>query len=116
VLEDIGDLLAQDNVTHHLNATSNFLNLTDGLLSLLSDIVFIVSFNHDIQTINPALTRPGRCLGQIKVGKLPAEQVRDLVGFGVYGASTLAEVYEMRRTGEPLKPSTVAVLPGGSKK
>ncbi len=115
VMEDIGDLLAQDNVTHHLNETSNFLNLTDGLLSLLTDIVFIVSFNHDIAAINPALTRPGRCLGQIKVDKLPAEQVRELVGFGTYGACTLAEVYEMRRTGKAIKPAVASRLPGGAR-
>ncbi len=119
VLEDIGDLLAQDNVSRHLDETSNFLNLTDGLLSLLMNTIFIVSFNHDMSKINPALTRPGRCLGQIAVSDLSPEQAKELVGPGLDGVFqmdrryTLAEVYEMKRTGVALKHARRAsVLPG----
>ena len=118
VLEDIGDLLALDNVSRHLDETSNFLNLTDGLLSLLMDTIFVVSFNHDMAKINPALTRPGRCLGQITVSDLPSAQAKELVGPTSDGTVqmdrryTLAEVYEMKRTGKAIQYAQRSRMPG----
>ena len=102
VLEDIGDILAIDGGMTHEDSTSNLLNLTEGLLSLLTDTVVVVSFNHDLGKIRPAFTRAGRCIAQIEVGTLPCEQVEGLVGFAVPKRKegyALSDVYEMLRTG-----------------
>jgi predicted AAA+ superfamily ATPase len=104
VLEDVGDLLAADNVTHHTNETSNLLNLADGLLGLLVNTIFVLTFNHEVTKINPALLRPGRCLGHIQVGPLDRDQAAGLTGLDLPpGKFTLGEVYEMKRTGALLE-------------
>ncbi len=107
VLEDIGELLTESNVTTHVDATSNLLNFADGLLSLLANTLFVLSFNQDIGKINPALTRPGRCLGQITVEPLGWEQAQELTDLTLpHDRYTLAEVYEMKRIGKPVKASS----------
>ncbi len=80
------------------------LNFSDGLLSLLGNVVFILTFNHEVSQINPALTRPGRCLGQLTVGLLGRDQAQGIAGFDLPDdrGYTLAEAYEMRRVGHPV--------------
>lgn len=107
VLEDIGDLLSIDASQVHTDGTANLLNLAEGLMSALMDTIIVVTFNHDIGKINPAVTRPGRCLAKLEIGPLPWAQAQSLVGPLLRIPErqyTLAEVYEMRRTG--------ALLPG----
>ncbi len=108
VLEDIGELLAMDNVSTRVNETSNLLNFTDGMMAMLANAIFLVSFNHDIGKISPALTRPGRCIGQLMVGNLSFEQARGLVD-DVHALPkrpyTLAEVYHINQTGEIPEPT-----------
>lgn len=105
ILEDLGDVLAKTSSTEHLQVYSNLLNITDGLLSLLSDNIVLMSFNTDIGGINEAILRPGRCLANIEVGKLDAAQTKKLLvndGLGDLGLNqseySLAEVYEMKRS------------------
>ncbi len=100
VLEDVGDFLTQENVTQHIDVASTLLNYSEGLLSLLSDTVFILSFNVNIGKVSEAITRPGRCLANIRVGLLPHPQAQSLVKFPIPARSyTLAEVYEANRAG-----------------
>ncbi len=108
IMEDVGELLTIDNVTNHVDATANLLNFSDGLLSLLGDAVFILTFNHEMDAINPALTRPGRCLGQLTVGTLGRGQAEAIAGFGGLEDRqyTLAEAYEMKRVGRQLTGAT----------
>lgn len=107
ILEDAGDLAAIDTVTNYFTESSNLLNLSEGLLSLLADNIFIITFNYDIDKINSALLRPGRCLGQIETTALTHKQAQELVGFSIPNEYyTLAEVYEMKRTGKLLKDGT----------
>ena len=108
VFEDLGDVLTTSASTEHVDVFSNLLNVTDGLLSLLNNSVILLSFNTDIGSINPAILRPGRCIGRIEVGELPVAQVRDLLrkdGLDLdlpRSRYSLAEVYEMKRQGGPL--------------
>ena len=104
VLEDLGDLLTVEASKDHVQVYANILNVTDGLLSLLSNSILLLTFNTDIGQIDKALLRPGRCLGQIEVGCLSqshAQGILDSAGFGhlivPQGRYTLAEVYEIRR-------------------
>ena len=104
VLEDLGDVLTKDAPVDHVQVNSNLLNVTDGLLSLLSDSVVLMSFNTKIKDINEAITRPGRCLANIHVGKLDVEQAANILQTdGIEDAHlskteyTLAEIYEVKR-------------------
>lgn len=101
VLEDVGEVIAFDSASKFVDARTNLLNLTEGFLSLLTDCIVVISFNYDIDKIDPAILRPGRCLGNVTVGKLPYEQACSLVPCGLADAESysLAEVYEARRLG-----------------
>lgn len=104
ILEDVGDILSVDNVTHYVEETSNLLNVTDGLLSLLLDSIIVVTFNHELSKINPALLRPGRCLERIEVNELPYEKAQKLVPFEISkGNYSLAEIYEMKNTDKQIE-------------
>ncbi|MBI4203099.1 MAG: AAA family ATPase [Chloroflexi bacterium] len=101
VLEDVGEYLSEDNVSAHPDTAATLLNYSDGLLSIVADCLFILTFNADIGRISRAVTRPGRCLAHIHVGHLPHGHAQGLAGFPIPQRNyTLAEVYEMRRTGE----------------
>ena len=104
ILEDVGEMLAIGRMSTDVNATSNLLNVTDGLLSLLMDTIIIITFNHSMSDINDAITRPGRCLAKITVPELDHEHASKLLDFEIpIGKYTLAEVYEMKRLGFPLE-------------
>ena len=107
VLEDVGDLLTIDASTTNGDARANLLNFTDGIMSVMLDALVIVSFNHDLGKIDPAVLRPGRCLAEIDVGPLPYDHSQSLTDVTLTkGRSyTLAEIYEMNRTGRPGKAS-----------
>ena len=108
VFEDLGEVLTHDASKANADVFSNLLNVTDGLLSLLNSSLMLLSFNTDIGKIDPALLRPGRCIGRIEVGSLPVQQVYDLLhaeglDFPLNKPEyTLAEVYEMKRIRAPL--------------
>ena len=104
VIEDIGELLTVDNVVTRTDVSSNLLNLTDGLLSNLSNMIFIITFNYEISKINPAMLRPGRCLGHIQTTLLDKIQAQKLTTLTLPDAQyTLADIYEMKRTGHPIE-------------
>lgn len=98
VLEDVGEVLehaAQGN--GRVEEVSGLLNLSEGLLSILSDTVMVVSSNVPPDKLNPALLRPGRCLGRLEVGKLDHEQAQRWSGRDLpKRAYTLAELYALR--------------------
>lgn len=101
ILEDLGEMLAIDSSVRNAGITSNLLNATSGLLSLLSDTIFILTFNHDIGKLDPAFLRPGRCIGKIEIGLLPFGYAQTLTKIKLKeGRSySLAEIYEINRTG-----------------
>lgn len=102
VLEDCDELVRADAKRGTGQALSRLLNLTDGLLGQGLDVLVCVTTNEDITRLHPAVVRPGRCLAEIEVGPLPAQQARDWLGdaraagsVGPEGA-TLAELYQLR--------------------
>ena len=105
ILEDLGDLLSVEASSEHAETRANLLNISEGLLSLVGDTVLVFTFNHAMEKIDPAVTRPGRCLGAVEFGKLPYEQVQKRLSFPIArGDYSLAELYEMLRTGKPMTP------------
>jgi hypothetical protein len=100
VLEDCGEFLRADAKRETGQGLSRLLNLTDGLLGQGLNLLVLISTNDELARLHPAITRPGRCFAQIRIGPLPyAEAVRWLGhrgGIGPDGA-TLAELYALRR-------------------
>ena len=103
VLEDCGEFLRADAKQSMGQGLSRLLNLTDGLLGQGFNLLVLISTNDELSHLHPAITRPGRCFAQIRVGPLPyAEAVRWLGrrnGIGPDGA-TLAELFALRRDPE----------------
>lgn len=111
VMEDLGDLLTPEAATENPDARANLLNISEGLMSMLGEVAMLFTFNHDMAKVDPAITRPGRCLGTVEFVELPYEQVQQRLDFEIPRRSyTLAELYEMIRIGRPLTGQTKEAL------
>ena len=102
LLEDCDELIRPGAKAAAGQALSRLLNLTDGLLGQGRQVLVAITTNEDIARLHPAITRPGRCLAQIEVSRLPYEQATDWLG-DVPGAgrvpgagATLAELIALR--------------------
>lgn len=73
IMEDCADLILTESRTAHYDKVGKLLNMTDGLLGQGRNDVFLISFNEDINEIDPAFMRPGRLLVSIEVPKLSYE-------------------------------------------
>ena len=62
ILEDAGSLLLEDSRSEMGPLMARLLNLSDGLLGQGLRIVFLITTNEPLGAIDPAFTRPGRCI------------------------------------------------------
>ena len=75
ICEDAESVLQKDVESNRRSkATSNLLNLTDGILSDITQSGFLTSLNCDLDKIDPALLRKGRCKLLIESEKLSPER------------------------------------------
>lgn len=98
ILEDCEQLLMDRSENVFNGAISNILNMSDGLLSDIMNIKFICTFNADIQKIDDALLRPGRCFAKYEFKELSEDKVENLnnkynLNLAEIKAMTLAEIY-----------------------
>ena len=102
VLEDAGSLLLDGSRFELGPSVARLLNLTDGLLGQGLRIVFLVTTNEPLGAIDPALTRPGRCLQALGFPTFDQEQARSwLESHGCAdpvapSGSTLADLYAQK--------------------
>lgn len=98
ILEDCEQLLMDREDNSFNEAISTILNMSDGLLSDVFNAKFICTFNADIEKIDKALLRKGRCFAKYRFGKLSTEKTGALMkslGHKVKSPEpmTLAEIY-----------------------
>lgn len=62
VLEDAPDLVLLESRAQKSHIMSRLLNITDGIISQGSRIIYLVTTNEDIESIDPAFVRHGRAL------------------------------------------------------
>lgn len=99
VLEDCDELIRTDAKKASGQALARLLNLTDGLVGQGLDVLVCITTNEAYTSLHPAITRPGRCLAHVHVGRLPAAEATAWLGNGhrVDGdGATLAELYALR--------------------
>jgi Domain of unknown function (DUF5925)/ATPase family associated with various cellular activities (AAA) len=108
VLEDCDELIRAEAKQSTGQGLSRLLNLTDGLLGQGRDVLVAITTNEDLNRLHPAVVRPGRCLAQVEVGALDAEQAAEWLGEPVPagqsgrsgqvgpGGATLAELFALR--------------------
>ena len=77
-------------------ALSRLLNITDGVVGQGLDLLVCLTTNEDLHRLHPAVTRPGRCLAEVRIGPLPRSEAVAWLGrpdgIGSQGA-TRAELY-----------------------
>ncbi|SDH63778.1 ATPase family associated with various cellular activities (AAA) [Sinosporangium album] len=99
VLEDCDELIRAGAKEATGQGLSRLLNLTDGLLGQGRDVLVAITTNEDLARLHPAVVRPGRCLAQVEIGALSAEEAANWLGtpegIGPSGA-TLAQLFALR--------------------
>ncbi len=98
VLEDSGEYLRSDATEKVGLGLGRLLNLADGLVGQGLRIMILMTTNEPADELHPAVTRPGRCMANLKMGPLSAEEGEAwLKGHGVTatldGEVTLADLY-----------------------
>ena len=96
VLEDCDELIRSDAKDDVGQSLARLLNLSDGLLGQGLKTLVCITTNEDITRLHPAVTRPGRCLSQIHVGRLSRAEARRWLGTTYpvdADGATLAELY-----------------------
>jgi hypothetical protein len=99
VLEDCDELIRPGAKSKSGQALARLLNLTDGLLGQGRRMLVAITSNEPLSSLHPAVTRPGRCLAQIEVGRLTGAEARAWLGRpeGVdERGATLAELVALR--------------------
>lgn len=101
ILEDCEQVLMSREENIFGGAISNILNMSDGLMSDIFNIKFICTFNTDINNIDEALLRPGRCFVNYEFKSLEAEKASKLLeslGHKIDKPRdmTLAEIYNYK--------------------
>lgn len=95
VLEDTGELLSADAKEKSGQGLSRLLNVVDGMIGQGLRILVLVTTNDQIETLHPAVQRPGRCACNLVFGPLSAAEASEWVGEPVDQPMTLAELYAL---------------------
>lgn len=111
IVEDADELLSADAKQRKGQDVSRLLNLCDGLVGQGMKVLVLITTNEEVGKMHPAIIRPGRCLANLSIGALSAEDSdtwRREHGLkpwsdataaggrrpGQSGSATLAELYE----------------------
>lgn len=113
ILEDTADLILQESRSAHFDKIGKLLNMTDGLFGQGREDLFLLTFNEEVDRIDPAFLRPGRCVANVEFPKFrPSEaaawlQSRGCAGSPPAGEMTLAEMYArvLGESGEGAAPA-----------
>lgn len=79
ILEDCEQVLMTREGVNFGGDIATILNMGDGLMSDIFNIKFICTFNADIEKIDPAILRKGRCFVNYEFKKLDAEKTKVLL-------------------------------------
>jgi hypothetical protein len=102
LLEDCDELIRAEAKSTAGQQLWRLLNLTDGLLGQGRNVLVAITTNEDLAALHPAVTRPGRSLAHLEVGRLnrleatawlAESDVRGAIG---QGGATLAELFAIR--------------------
>lgn len=109
VLEDAGELVAASARAETGQALSRLLNVSDGLLGQGLNLCTLITTNEPIDTLHPAVLRPGRCAAQIEVPALDVQTANRWLqehgkgrenGGAVAEPTTVAELFARTGSGE----------------
>lgn len=118
IIEDSADLLSVESRKRHWDKFGKLLNITDGLIGQGREDIFLPTFNEKIEEIDPAVTRPGRCISRLEFQKFTTEEAQEWLvknklgdqepsGADTLEPVTLAELYQMKAKAKRQVPVTV---------
>lgn len=99
ILEDCEQIIKKRDFNQFNGAISHILNMSDGILSDVFNYKFICTFNDNIENVDQALLRNGRCYAQYEFKPLCKEKsIKLLKSLGhkntnISGPMTLADIY-----------------------
>lgn len=98
ILEDTGELLSADAKERSGQSLSRLLNVVDGLIGQGLRVLALVTTNEPLQSLHPAIARPGRCAVDVEFELFSQEDAKDwLATYDIHdvwpGRATLAELY-----------------------
>lgn len=98
VVEDAGRYLLENAQEKIGEGLGRLLNLSDGLVGQGLRLLVLMTTNEPADSLHPAVTRPGRCLANMKFGEFPPAQAKAwLKAHGVKAdvdkPMTLAQLY-----------------------
>jgi type II secretory pathway predicted ATPase ExeA len=96
IMEDVDELIKAEAKQTVGQSFSRLLNLGDGFLGQGLDLAIVLTTNEPVEKLNPAITRPGRCLANIEVPPFTPTQASKWLGDKVTKKHTLAEMYELK--------------------
>jgi hypothetical protein len=108
ILEDCDELIRPSAKEGEGQNLARLLNVTDGLPGHGLKLLVAITTNEPLSRLHPAVTRPGRCIAEIEVGRLSPSEARRWLGRPVAipaDGATLAELYAVER-GVALPPPT----------
>ena len=114
ILEDAGELLAEDAREKNGQALSRFLNLADGMIGQGMKIISLVTTNEPLGKLHPAVARPGRCAAEVEFQSFTGEQAEawmqehDVLSDKITSKQTLAELYARLEGFKVAKGSTAS--------
>jgi hypothetical protein len=73
IIEDSADLISVESRQRHWDKFGKLLNITDGLIGQGREDIFLLTFNEELEEIDPAIVRPGRCISRVEFGKFTPE-------------------------------------------
>lgn len=107
IVEDADELLSIEAKTREGQNVSRLLNVCDGLVGQGLRVLVLLTSNEPLSKMHPAIIRPGRCVANLNIGKLFAEDANEwrrahslapaTATQGKATDLTLAELYEELR-------------------
>ena len=97
IAEDIDGLLRPDADNSSGSGLGRLLNFSDGILGQGCNTIFLLTTNVQLDSLHPALTRPGRCLAQLEFTKFRRDEMIEWLPEGIAvpsGDKTLAELLD----------------------
>ena len=103
VAEDADAFLRSTGHSDAGAALGRLLNTTDGMLGQTTRSIVLLTTNEELPRLHPALMRPGRSHSKIEFTRFNSEEATEWLG-GEQATprrgATLAELFEVRRTGQ----------------
>jgi hypothetical protein len=99
IAEDADRYVRADTQSRDNGGLDRLLNVADGILGQGTRLLILLTTNSELETLHPALVRPGRCLAVTDFHRFSATEAGEwLAGSGAtpVGGETLAELYALR--------------------